>query len=503
MLLNTKRVLLTAVMVIVLTMPARAQEAPDSSEAAPAETAVSPSSVIDVLELSDMDVLDVIKLIVQKTGLNIVVGQNVTGKVTIYLKDVDARDALRIILESNGLAYGEEGNILRVMTAQDYEIKYGHKFDDNIQTKIMTLSHAEAADIYEILTQMKTSSGKVIVESKSNSIILMDNPTKIAQMEKSIQELDTQRFTQVFELSYAKASDLSEKVQEMLTKNMGKVKFDERSNKLIVTDTAAKIEEVKRVVDAIDQRDRQVLIEARIVQITLNDEHRMGVDWEAIVSNYHGVVLGGSFSNLPLNEKRGKLSVGTLSKDDYTVLLEALDTVGSVDILSSPSIMTINNKEARILVGSTQPYVTTTTTTPSSGPATTAEAVNFIDVGVKLFVTPTVHTDGFITMKIRPEVSSVSGQVSTGNNNMIPIVDTSEAETTVNAKDGATMVIGGLIKEEKTKMIKKVPILGDIPFLGVAFRSHSRSFKKTEIVIFLTPKISTGEAFTLAAPEKK
>ena len=96
-------------------------------------------------------------------------------------------------------------------------------------------------------------------------------------------------------------------------------------------------------------------------------------------------------------------------------------------------------------------------------------------------------------MKIRPEVSSVTGSLSTGTNNTIPIVETSEAETTVNVKNGVTIIIGGLIKEEKSKVIKKVPILGDIPFLGMAFRNYSHSVKKTEIVIFLKPRISTGD----------
>ena len=101
------------------------------------------------------------------------------------------------------------------------------------------------------------------------------------------------------------------------------------------------------------------------------------------------------FDVLGTTDKRGKLSIGTIASDDYTALIEALDTVGTTNILSSPRITAINNKEAKILVGSTEPYVTTTTTTPSSGPTTTAESVNFIEVGVGLYITPTIHDDGF------------------------------------------------------------------------------------------------------------
>jgi type II secretory pathway component GspD/PulD (secretin) len=149
--------------------------------------------------------------------------------------------------------------------------------------------------------------------------------------------------------------------------------------------------------------------------------------------------------------------------------------------------------EARILVGSSKPYVTTTTTAPSSGPVTVSEEVKFIDVGVKLVVTPVIHKDGYITMKIRPEVSSAATSLKTGQNNLIPIVDTSEVETTVRVKDGVTIMIGGLIKEEKSRGDFKVPVLGDIPLVGSAFKSQSRGKEQSEIVIFLTPRIISGD----------
>jgi len=217
----------------------------------------------------------------------------------------------------------------------------------------------------------------------------------------------------------------------------------------------------------------------------------MGIDWEAIVSDYQDLHLSNHLNVLGAGEKSGRLSIGTLSQDDYSVLLEALDTVGRTNILSSPRIATLNNQEAQILVGSTEPYVTTTTT--SSGPATTAESVNFIEVGVKLYVTPTIHKDDFITMKIKPEVNSVTRNIKTSTNNTIPVVETSEAETTVTVKDGVTIVIGGLIKDEKIESVKKIPLLGDLPLIGIVFRSEDKLIRKTEWVIFLTPKLVPGD----------
>jgi general secretion pathway protein D len=128
------------------------------------------------------------------------------------------------------------------------------------------------------------------------------------------------------------------------------------------------------------------------------------------------------------------------------------------------------------------------TSTAVQGQTTTqtAEAVNFVDVGVKLFVTPTIGHDNFISMKIRPEVSSVTQNYTTSAGNIIPVVETSQAETTILAEDGSTIIIGGLMKDEKSKTVNKIPILGDIPFLGALFRNTIDETKKTELVILLT-----------------
>lgn len=449
--------------------------------------------IVDVLELKNMDIIDILKLLSQKSGLNIVAGSGVQGKVTIYLKDVLLKDTLYIILDANDLAYKVEDGIVRVMPAREFEQRYGYKFGGKIQTRILRLSYAEVPDVVAILNQMKSPSGKIIFDAKSGTVVILDSSDKIRDMEELITEVDVPIAVEVFELSYAKAKDVSAKVSEMLTKNVGSMRFDEISNKIVVKDSPLKIKEIKDMIFAFDVKRREVLIEAKIVQIVLSDDHKFGVDWEAILRDYHNLDLISDFDVLSSTSKKGKVSIGTIATDDYTALIEALETVGATNILSSPRITALNNEEAKILVGSTEPYVTTTTTTPASGPTTTAESVNFIDVGVKLYVTPTVHKDDFITMKIKPEVSSVTRSLTTSQNNTIPIVETSEAETVVMVKDGITIVIGGLIKEENIESVNKIPFLGDIPLLGLAFRNSSSEVSKTEIAIFLTPKIVTGD----------
>lgn len=454
---------------------------------------ISEDAVLDVLQLKDMNIMDVFNVISEKTGLNIIAGQGIAGQVTIFLKEVRLKDVLRIILEANNLAYSVQDGVVHVMPAAEYERRYGRVFGGDIRTKIRKMVHTDVSEILTLLNQIKSSTGKVISDTRSNTIVLMDSPVQIQFMEKLIDEVDVPVETKIFELSYAKAKDLAEKMDASILSKSGSVKFDEPTNKLIVTDTKQKIREIGRIIEAFDVKRQQVLIEAKIVQIILTDQQKLGVDWEAVVDKFNDMSIKSNFDILDPAGKSGSLSIGTLSEDNYEVLLEALDSQGDTNILSSPRITSVNGQEAKILVGSSEPYVTSTSTTPTSGPTTIAESVNFIEVGVKLYVTPQIHKDRFITMKLKPEVSSVTRTLKTGNNNTIPVVDTSEAETTVTVKDGVTIVIGGLIKEEAINSKNKVPVLGDIPVVGLAFQNSDELKRKTEIVVFLTPRIITGD----------
>ena len=151
---------------------------------------------------------------------------------------------------------------------------------------------------------MKSIVGKVISDDKSNTLVLMEIPEKLTAMEAFIKEIDVPIATKIFELSYAQAEDLSKKIGEALTKNVGSLKFDKRSNKIIVTDTPQKLEEITGMIQAFDERHEEVLIQAKIIQIVLSDQYKLGVDWEAIVSNYHRLDLNSGFNILGSADKR-------------------------------------------------------------------------------------------------------------------------------------------------------------------------------------------------------
>ena len=227
-----------------------------------------------------------------------------------------------------------------------------------------------------------------------------------------------------------------------------------------------------------------------MVQISLNDEHLTGVDWEAIVSDYQSMMLFAHKDQHDQQKTDGRLSIGTIANEDIPILMEALDTVGEVGELSSPSVTTNNNKEVRILVGSAKPVVPSNSGEISNKSVAQKQDARSVEMGIKVFVTPAVHADSTVTMTIRPEVSSIYVAHSSSGPKSSPVIETAKGQSAMDLKKGMTIVIGGLIREEKSKVTKKVPFLGDVPFLGGAFRSYTHNVKKTEIVIFMTPKVS-------------
>ena len=462
---------------------------------APGSFAQSPIAAQKItLDLKGIDIIDALKIISQRTGMNIVASKSVTGKVTIFLKDVDVWDAFEIILLSNDLAYDQRNDIVNVMTGREYEAMYGEHFKDKKELATVKLNYAKAVEVAKALTQVKTSIGRVVVDEGSNSLILMESSVRLAQMKDMIAAMDSPTVTKVFALDYAKSDKLNPKIQDMITKGLGSARFDERTNTVIVTDLPGKVADIEKVINAFDEKTRQVLIDAKIVQVELDDKLTMGIDWQTI---FKKITVDQTLSaNLTTG---GTLTISTVTfgkngANTFKSVIDALKTVGNTKIISSPRITALDGQEAKIMVGTKEAYITGTTTTPAAGAVTTAESVNFVDVGIQLYVTPSVNKDGYVSMKIRPVVSSVGSRIKTSASpDGVPIVKTSEAETSVVVRDGVTIVMGGLIEDTKIRTVNKLPFLGDIPFFGAAFRNVIDEVKKTELVIFLTPTIITGD----------
>jgi len=461
------------------------------------------------LDLKGMDIIEVLKTLASKGDMNIVVGANVRGRVTMFLKDVDVREAFELILTANNLASDRRGEVIYVMTQRDYEQLYGEKYGDKKKAKIIQLKYAKAAEITKSLNQIKTKIGKVIVDEGSNTIVIIDAPNALSQAVELVKKLDKPTTTMVFELNYATAADIKDKIDEVLTKGVGTAQIDERTNKILITDLKDRMDEIKRILSEFDTKTQQVLIEAKIIEITLTDQYQLGVDWSTVLEDLESIVkkpvgVRGSFGLADAGELStgAELIVGNFGAGDYGALLQALKTVGDVNTLSTPRITVLNNEEAKILIGTSEPYATNTVT-QSGDVATTGSDLNFLDIGVKLHVTPTINRSGFVTMKIKPEVSSSTENYTYGDpETTVPVVSTTQAETSVMIKDGTTIIIAGLIRDNRSDATSEVPYLADIPLFGFMFKKTNKSVQKKELAIFITPHIISGETDYMEVPEK-
>ncbi|MDP3980615.1 MAG: secretin N-terminal domain-containing protein [Chlamydiota bacterium] len=549
------------------------------------------------LKLKNMDIIEVFNILSQKGKLNIVAGNNVRGRVTLFLENVNVWEAFKHVAETNNLAYIREDDVIRVITDREYELLYGQRFFDKTSVRIFRLKYTQIEFLKPVIEGLKSRIGNILLDTTSNSIIVSDTDETMDVIAHTIESLDVPLTTKVYLMKYANPKEIEakispliskrgniqydtnankiivtdipasfelidtlineydaisglstviftlkyadyEKIQEQIktqiTEDVGIIEVDERTDKIVVTDYPDVVEKIAKIILAFDDKHREVIIEAKLIQINLENAFKYGVNWEyvatAIANQNISLQLSSAFSVLseipqadtspyypyqqkistkvpPFDQRAavnpgGRVMFAGLADggidgqgNPYQGIIDALRTQGNVNILSTPKIAVINHEEAKIQVGTNEAYVTTSVVQNSSN-ATTAESVNFIQVGVLLKVTPHINEDGYVTMDIEPEVSSVASFLQTASGNQIPIVRTSNAKTTVMVKDGVTIVIGGLIDRIIRKRKKRVPILGSIPILGLPFKSVDNEEINRELVIFLTPHIISGDVQT-------
>jgi len=557
--IKTLHILLLASYILTSTCVSAAEDPPAQfAMLGPAQTQPFPSEDFTrriSLDLRNMDLMEALKFLSLKAGLNIVPTNNVMGRVTLTVENVPIKDVFDIMLRSNNLAYDKKGEIYNVMTEHEYKALYGRKFSDMRSVKIFRLKYAVPKQAFNLIDAVKSDIGRLLVDSESGTVLLMDTPEKIKEAQDTIKALEQETCVRIFTLKYASASDVSDLLKVQLDlKNLGYIKADERTNQVIVQTLPERMKNIEELITGLDKKTQGVLIEVKIIKIKLSDQLSRGIEWEGIFSlaRQYGMTYLGSypfsliqsatdaaanswqsreqFLNSPtgmhgdvgaypfsgsttnfigaLNDGAKltageKLHLGIVDgKRDFDIIIKYLQTLGKTKILSSPTLAAVNNKEAKIHIGERRAYVTTTTTTGSST-ATVAEEVTYVDIGVSLSITPMINEDRYITMKVKPEISSVIGSITTSSDNVIPIIDTSTAETTVIAKDGATIVLGGLGREEKTENTKQVPLLGKIPLIGWFFTNSTHTVERTEMVIMLTPIITEGDKLITAQDAQK
>lgn len=385
------------------------------------------------LNFQDIEVRAVLQLLADFTGLNVVVSDSVSGSLTLRLKNVPWDQALDIILRTRGLAKRESGNVIFVAPQQEIAAQ--------------EQARLEAERQQENLAPLRT---------------------------------------EYIQVNYAKAGELASILQSegaSLLSERASVTVDRRTNTLLVRDIAANLEEARRVVTRLDVPVRQVLIESRIVVATDDFNKELGVAFNVQTDTSPTAEASGEWNvNLPVGNPAGTASLALAELPFGTLLdleISALQAEGRGEIISSPRVITANQKEALIEQGVEIPFQEAA----SSG----ATSVSFQKAVLSLSVTPQITPDDRIIMDLRVTQDTV-GQIFQG----VPSIDTRELATQVLVDNGETVVLGGIYEQTKNNQVNRVPFFGDLPIVGRLFKQTIESNEKSELLVFVTPKIVRG-----------
>ena len=427
------------------------------------------------LNFQDIETRAVLQLLAETSGRNIVVSDTVQGNVTLRLRNVPWDQALDIVMTTKGLDMRQNGNVIIVAPAEE-------------------IAARETADL---------------------------------EAKQAISELEPM-YSEFLQVNYAKASDLAALISadaggNSMLSERGSIAVDDRTNTLLVHDTAERLQNIRRMVTTLDIPIKQVLIESRIVVVNDDFSRDLGVRLGVTAFHESGTNSGGTFItgtgtgsdtmvgsaldnlsdpangtiypisvpqlanrynvNVPIENAAGRFALAVLEAD-YLVDLEltALEAEGRGEIVSTPRVITANQKEAIIEQGVEIPYQQSA----SSG----ATTIQFKKAVLSLTVTPQITPDNNIIMDLRVHKDSVGDIISTGGlGGTVPSIDTRNVQTQVLVADGQTVVLGGIYETERRTTISKVPFLGDIPVVGNLFKSRQRVDNKAELLIFVTPRI--------------
>ena len=516
---NVNSIVFLLVCSLVFTGSSNAQEAgaPDAAMAMPEVastdiTRAGPKSLkdYDLPGLDEMVTLDalvpwevpqLIQYLAHAGNLNnIVIGNNITGSTKLKFKGVTVGDALEVVLSVNNLAYEVKGGIITIITDEEYKNKYGVSFYDEKDVQIVKLKFADPTRVLGMLEKVKSTIGTAVADQITGTIILIDTPAKIKEMKAVLEKADISTIarvvptvTKTFTLQYATIDAVQPQIQALLSPGTGSLHADNRTKAIIVTALEHNMAKISELVKTFDRTPKQVFIEAKIVEVALGDDFSLGINWRHM---FQGMDPRFSLDTMSKPRPAGlptfKMTYNTIVADgNLELVLDAMKAIGETKILSNPQIAVMDGEEASIEVIEDQPYKETAIESGTTN--VTGVTYIFKPVGVLLNVTPRINDKDFITCAIKPEISSISQWYDGGPQEGTPVIRKAHAETTVMVKDGVTIIIGGLIKDRKDESTTSVPFLGALPIIGRLFRYETVSSVNTETVVFLTPRIITGE----------
>ncbi len=406
------------------------------------------------LQIQDAEILQVLDMLGELSGKNILSGQGVIGTVTANLKNVTAEQALEAILRSHNLASEKEGDFIYVMTPAEWEQK--KKSNRKVITKLYSPFYISAKELQNLITPLLTENIGLVSLTTPSEIGITPDPTSAGG--------------------------------DTLAQN----------DSILVRDYPEILEEVDKLLEKIDVPPMQVVIEAMIISVLLNDDMRFGVNFAVLGGNNKNLLVDGN--GQLLNNSSGFPGPGSgdivpptgqfiadlaglkygFLRGDISGFIEALEDITETNLIASPQLRALNKQKAELIIGDRISYSTVT-----QNGNTSIQNVNFLDSGIVLNLRPFITPDGQIRMEIHPERSSAT--INTATN--LPDLQTTEVTTNVMVRDGSTVVIGGLIEERASDTKNQVPFLGAIPVIGNAFRLQRETMRRTELIILITPRI--------------
>lgn len=432
------------------------------------------------LNFQDIPVRSVLQLIADFTDLNLVASDTVAGNITLRLQNVPWDQALDLVLKTKGLDKRVEGNVLMVGPADEIAERERKEVEHNkqreelapLQTEFIKIRYADAKELHDMF------------------------------MGTGEQQSQTSR---------RRNTDSNEDYQSLLSER-GSIHVDERTNALLVSETAAKLDEIRGLIELLDVPIRQVMIEARIVKASSDFSEKLGVQWGGVGTADNGRLISGGGLNSVTNLRESFNSGGGLVADYPNALavdlgiadsgtskfsigyadagmllnleLSALESGGYGEVVSQPKVITGDKQEAKINSGVKIPYQTRQTGA-SEGAGNQQATITLEPAVLELKVTPKITPDNRIIMDLEIKQDALAGLAS----NDQPLIDTTELHTQVLVDNGETIVLGGVFQTEEVNSTTKTPLLGDIPVLGNLFKRKTQTTSKTETLIFITPSI--------------
>ncbi len=408
----------------------------------------------------DMPIVKALVLFARNYDLNLITSPDVTGTVTVDFKDLPFKKSMDVILDAYGYYWLRDGALIRVY-------KY--------ETEIFVVDYL-----------------RLIREGRGSSQASLSSAEGDESGEITIKQTDTISFWE----------ELEEQLKAIISDD-GKVIINRMSGIIQVTDFHKKVVQVERFLGSMAEViKRQVEISVKILEVELNDEFSLGIDWDLIAEHILSLntvelaadtIIGIPFGVADPKVKSIRLGLNKIGTDKFSAVIDALREQGELNVISRPSIRVLNNQPALIKVGTDIPFFDATTTIGSGdNDNTVTEEVRFVTDGLVLSITPQISDDGLIILDVTPIISRFVKPVESKFGSTAPQMDVKQSSTVVRLRDGEMVTIGGLIRDADAQTNRKVPVLGDIPLMGNLFKGRYTKKSKSELVMFITPKIIKG-----------